>query len=136
MVRLKTRTVLWLWLCATCTPASAASYYLDPAGDDARTGTAPEQAWRTFDKVNSLTLQAGDRLHLRRGGRWEGTLSPRGSGTPENPIRLSAFGEGSRPLIDGGSRPAVLLGDQEGWTIEGLEATNRKDSGQDAIKVK
>lgn len=129
---------VWLtWPLLAFASLEAGDYYLDRrAGDDARSGKSADQAWITIEKVNALVLESGDRILLRRGDRWEGTVSPRGSGTPENPIRLSTFGEGPRPLVDGGSRPAVLLSDQGGWIIEGLEVTNRKDCGQDALKAR
>jgi len=124
-------------LLAYPTTLKAADYYLDPiGGDDARSGTSPDRAWASLEKVNALTLGPGDGVRLRRWGRWQGSLSPRGSGTPESPIRVSAYGEGARPVIDGGSGPAVLLTDQAGWIIEGLEVTNRKDCGQDALHAR
>jgi hypothetical protein len=119
-----------------CLPARAARYYLDAtAGNDARSGRAPAEAWRSLEKVNAAVFRAGDEILLKRGERWQGTLQPQGSGTPERPIRLGAYGEGPRPFLDGGPRPAVLIHNQDAWIIESLEVTNHKDSQQDALKV-
>jgi hypothetical protein len=105
------------------------------AGNDSRSGSSPGDAWRSLEKANAQVLRPGDALLLLRGGRWKGTLKPQGSGTPEQPIRLAAYGEGPRPLVDGGDRPAVLIHNQDAWVIEGLEVTNDKTSNQDALKV-
>jgi len=95
---------------ALCIPAQGARYYLDStAGDDARSGLSPAESWRSLNKANATTFRRGDELLLKRGGRWAGTLQPQGSGTPEQPIRLAAYGEGPRPFIDGGTGPAKLI---------------------------
>jgi hypothetical protein len=119
-----------------CLPARAARYYLDAtAGNDARSGQSPVEAWRSLEKVNATVFRPGDEILLKRGQRWQGTLQPQGSGTPEQPIRLGAYGEGARPFLDGGAAPAVLIHNQDAWIIESLEVTNHKDSHQDALKV-
>ncbi|HUU12605.1 MAG TPA: right-handed parallel beta-helix repeat-containing protein [Terriglobia bacterium] len=127
---------LILLLAGLALPAQGARYYLDSiAGDDAASGLSSDRAWKSLTKVNGATFQPGDEILLKRGGRWQGTLHPLGSGTAENPIRLGAYGEGPRPMIDGGAGPAVLIHNQDAWVIEGLEVTNNKDSNEDALKV-
>jgi hypothetical protein len=127
---------LLLFLAWAGMPAWASRYHVDSAsGDDSRSGLSPAEAWRSLEKVNAKTFQPGDEILLKRGGRWQGTLQPKGSGTPEKPIRLAAYGEEARPLIDGGSGPAVLIHNQDAWIIESLEVTNNKESKQDALKV-
>lgn len=128
--------VLLLFLARTATPVWAAHYHVDSAsGNDSRSGLSPAEAWRSLEKVNAQTFRPGDEILLKRGGRWHGTLHPLGSGTSAQPIRLAAYGEGARPIIDGGAGPAVLLYNQDAWIIESLEVTNNKDSKQDALKV-
>lgn len=134
------RIAAWLLVVALawpCTPAWGADYYIDSSsGDDTRSGMSPAEAWRSFKKVNGKVFQPDDRILMKRGGHWQGTLEPKGSGTAEKPIRLATYGEGPRPFIDGGSEPAVFIHDQDAWIIEGIEVTNSKDSGQDALKVR
>jgi len=116
--------------------ARATVYYLDSAsGDDSKTGTAPEKAWKSLAKASGTTFHPGDEILLKRGARWQGTLHPLGSGTLDKPIRIGAYGGGPRPFIDGGKGPAVLIYNQDAWIVEGLEVTNAKDSGEDALKV-
>lgn len=128
--------LLFLTLLVVCLPLRAARYYLDAtSGNDARSGLSPAQTWRSLERVNATVFQPGDEILLKRGERWQGTLEPQGSGTPEQPIRLGAYGEGARPFLDGGAGPAVLIHNQDAWIIESLEVTNRNDSKQDALKV-
>ena len=41
--------------------ALATDYYVSPNGNDNNTGTSPEAAWQTIDKVNSVSFGDGDR---------------------------------------------------------------------------
>ncbi|MBZ5564874.1 MAG: right-handed parallel beta-helix repeat-containing protein [Acidobacteriia bacterium] len=128
--------VLLPTLLLVCLPAHAARYYLDATnGSDARSGLAAAEAWQSLAKANATVFQPGDELLLKRGERWHGSLQPQGSGTPAKPIRLGTYGEGARPVIDGGAAPAVLIHNQDAWIIESLEVTNQKDSKQDALKI-
>jgi len=108
--------------------AQAATYYLDAGrGDDARTGTAPAQAWRSLEKVNSVELRPGDGVRLLAGGVWRGTLAPRGGGAPGRPVVIGAYGTGPRPRIEGTEADAVRLQNLPHVVLEGLEITNRGD---------
>lgn len=105
--------------------ATGAVYYVDSeGGDDANDGRSPERAWRSTDRVNAQTFEPGDAILLKRGGRWEGGLAPKGSGTAEEWITIGAYGEGARPYIDGLNRIGVSLTDQSYWVIQDLEVTN------------
>jgi hypothetical protein len=95
-------------------------------GKDANTGTGPETAWKSLDKVNTTTFRAGDIILLKAGSSWNGQLWPKGSGVSGRPIRVGKYGEGVKPTIhgDGLVEDAVLLKNQEYWEIEDLEVTN------------
>jgi acetyl esterase/lipase len=107
-------------------PAAAVDYYVDAAGgDDARAGTSPVLAWRSIGKVNATVFQPGDRIFLRSGGTWTGTLHPGGSGSEVKPIVLDRYGEGAAPVVNGnGAEAAMLLVNQEFWEVRNLEFTN------------
>jgi len=122
------------------TPAAAVgtTYYVDAvAGSDSAAGTTTGTAWRTLAKVNATTFSAGDVIQFKRGQTWTGQLHPLGSGSAGSPITIGAYGSGTaRPTIDGstvagglGMGAAVLLSNQQYWTITGLEVVN--DSGID-----
>lgn len=109
----------------------AGTYYVDASmGDDANSGTSPDQAWKTLEKVNSIQFKPGSSILLKKGENWTGKLSPKGSGTQELPNLLGSYGEGDqRPVINGGGceNGAVELSNQEYWEINGLEVTNYQD---------
>lgn len=95
-------------------------------GKDANTGTSPETAWKSLDKVNTTTFEAGDIILLKAGSSWNGQLWPKGSGVAGRPIRVGKYGQGIKPIIhgDGLVEDAVLLKNQQYWEIADLEITN------------
>ncbi|HET6381917.1 MAG TPA: right-handed parallel beta-helix repeat-containing protein [Armatimonadota bacterium] len=112
-------------------PANAASYYLDSvSGNDANTGLAPQQAWKTLAPVNARVFVPGDRILLRAGTTYTGQLAPRGCGAltagRPNPIVIDSYGDGPRPRIDGQGKvqSALYLNNVEYWTALHLEITN------------
>lgn len=106
----------------------AATYYLDSmSGDDSKhPGTSPTTAWQSLARANATTLQPGDKLLLKAGCTWTGQLHPKGSGNATNRITLDRYGEGPRPVIHGGGLAggAVLLRNQQFWSIRNLEVSN------------
>lgn len=59
------------------------TYVIDPVkGDDANPAGKP---WKTYGKLNSITLAPGDKV-LIEPGRQEETLKPSGGGTADNPV--------------------------------------------------
>lgn len=110
--------------------ASAATYYVDSvSGSDSNSGTGTSAAWKSLSKVNELIAQPGDRILLKRGGSWTGTLWPKGSGTSSAPIVIDNYGTGNLPLINGnGNEAAVYLYNQQYWEINNLEITNSNGS--------
>lgn len=112
-------------------PAAAASYYVSPRGDDSNPGTSPAEAWKTLARVNRHVFRPGEQLLFQRGARFAGQLAPQGSGTIVNgepvPITIGAFGEGSRPRLDGEGtcRDMILVRNVEFLEIKDLEVTNR-----------
>lgn len=118
-------TLLFL---AFLTTIHAATYHLDSiGGNDAARGDSPTEAWRSLEKVNGFTFQPGDRLLLKAGSSWTGQLHPKGSGSVGKVILLDRFGDGPKPIINGGgiAGGAVLLVNQEYWSINNLEVTNQ-----------
>ena len=117
-------------LCAA--PAAAAvgtagtAYYIDSidGSDETGDGLSPQTAWKSVP-VTACTLNAGDSVLFRRGGEYECTLTLTGSrGTASAPIRISAYGEGEKPLLTTGARTEVLrLFDCSFVTVSDLEIT-------------
>lgn len=111
-------------------------YYVDSIGGcDCNDGLAPEKAWKSLEKVNTITFLPGDEILFKAGCRFCGQLNPKGDGTSGQPIKISRYGEGDQPCIDGcgshGTREgnfvdgaAVLFYNQNYWEISDLEITN------------
>ncbi|MBQ2677254.1 MAG: discoidin domain-containing protein [Clostridia bacterium] len=111
------------------------TYYVDSlGGNDSNAGTSSSAAWKSLDKVNATTFKPGDNILFKKGGVWDGTLYPKGSGENGAPITISSYGDSlAMPLINGngeyflaGDRDdaAVYLYNQSYWTISNLEVTN------------
>ena len=73
---------------------SGTVYYVDADnGDDTNSGTSQSAAWQSLEKVNSITLQPGDAVLLKKGCIWTNTfLYPKGEGTASAPITISSYG--------------------------------------------
>lgn len=102
------------------------AFYVDSVvGDDTLPGTSVEKPWRTLERLSQERFQPGDTIRFRRGQTFPGTFAPVGSGTPNNPVVVTSFGAGGKPVLDGGGAlAAVLLHNVEGWELHGLEITN------------
>lgn len=75
------------------------TYYVDPDGDDANSGTSSAAAWKTLQRVNRHRFAPADRVLFKRGGDWQGELLVSAQGTAERPVVIGAFGEGAAPRI-------------------------------------
>lgn len=108
------------------------AYYLDSVrGDDSGPGSAA-CPWRTLQRVNRHAFGPGDRLFLRAGCRFEGQLTPHGSGAEGAPIKLDAYGAGPLPVIDIGAAygAGIRLDNQEYWEIRHIEITSGAPAGE------
>jgi hypothetical protein len=122
-----------LFACAweSARPAAARvegrTFYVDSRdGNDANDGTSREKAWKSLEKVDATVFHPGDQILLKSGCAWSGQLWPKGSGTERAPIRVSTYGVGVKPVINGDGKveDAVLLKNQEYWEISNIEVTN------------
>lgn len=106
---------------------AGAVYYVDSEnGDDNFSGLSAEKAWKSLTKAQNVVLQGGNKVLLKKGSSWKGSLSLKGSGTASNPITLGSYGEGNRPIIDGEGKvkAVVYLSNQSNWVIQDLELKN------------
>lgn len=78
--------------------ATGTKYYVSTSGSDENDGKSPETPIKTLQKASEITLEPGDGLFFKRGDTWKGEqLVIRSSGTKDNPIYVSAYGEGEKP---------------------------------------
>ena len=79
------------------------TYYLDASiGKTDGDGLTPDNAFDSLEDVNAKTFQPGDQILIKAGTQYTGTLWPKGSGREGYPIVIDMYGEGDKPLIDGG----------------------------------
>src|SRR5689334_1681511 len=111
-------TIAYLLLLPTIVCAGN-TYYVDPvSGNDTFTGKSIQNAWRSLEKVNTTTFLPGDKIYLKRGQTFEGSLLLKGSGTLNNVITLGAYGTGKRPvLISAGKDFSIQVMDASYWQI-------------------
>lgn len=106
-------------------PASAADYYLSPAGDDANPGTAPGSgAWQNISRANAHSFVPGDRLRFEGGQTFSGTVAfgADDTGTAANPILVGSYGSG-RATISAGSGNGLSIYNTTGFAISDLLLT-------------
>lgn len=106
--------LLSMFLFSACAGTAEKYYFSTSAGDDSRTAEqarSPATPWKSVNKLNSFfpNLQPGDSVLFNRGEVFDGSLSVTRSGTVNLPIILSAYGNGSKPVITG----LALLSDWE-----------------------
>lgn len=123
--------------------AAGNTYYVDASGgNDSNSGQSSTSAWKTLSKVNNTTFSAGDRILLKCGSTWTEPLWLKGSGSASNPIVVSSYGSGNKPVINaqtvasGALNASVYLYNQSYITIDGLEITNSTNSTDPKFCVK
>ncbi|WP_242067704.1 malectin domain-containing carbohydrate-binding protein [Cyclobacterium marinum] len=97
--------VILISLAMSISHGYAANYYIShEKGDDNRTSKEaqnPNTPWQSIDKINSIFnyLKPGDAILFNRGEVFYGTLHIKSSGTTTSPIKIGAYGSGSKPVI-------------------------------------
>lgn len=86
----------------------ASIYYIDAStGNDANTGLTQKNAWKTLDKANNFTFMAGDRILLKGGITFVGSLKLKSlQGKRVFPVIISSYGSG-RAIISSGDSAAI-----------------------------
>jgi hypothetical protein len=119
--------------------AAPVTYYVSPTGNDRAPGTSTRRPWRTLARVNRVRLRPGDRVLLRGGTFFGGTLRLGHSdgGSAARPVVISSFGTGRATILAGGA-PAIELHDLGGvrisnLTLVGSGATSNRGSGVQAV---
>ncbi len=120
---MKKLTISLLFILATIS-VFATNYYVDMSqGNDNWDGTSPATAFKTIEKVNDLTLYAGDFILFKRGEIWSGTrlFIEDIVATTNSNIVYAAYGTGAKPII------SSVLNHPHTWTNIGSniwKATN------------
>lgn len=120
-------TLAMIALPPTALPAQAAttSYYVDCSASTNGAGTQASP-WNSVAPVNSTTFGAGDQVHFKDGTTCYGQVTPHGSGAAGNPITMTSYGTGAKPIIDaaGAAGAVIRLLNVQQWEVSGLELRN------------
>ncbi len=110
-------------------------YFFDSVGgSDSNAGTSPTEAWRSLSKFNSTNFKPGEVVYFKRGSSWSGSMIIDTSGTRENPIVFTSYGDSgeaptfANPSTSGRLTNAIKI--TADWVIlEKVKVTNARLSG-------
>jgi len=114
--------------------ARQTAYYVSSSsGSDYNAGTQSEP-WKSLNKPSTFTLQPGDTLFFKRGELFLGQYVVNGSGTTTNPIVITAYGEGEKPILSGqvgaagggDYEEAVKIENVDNLVFDGIEVQNER----------
>ncbi|MGW7357981.1 right-handed parallel beta-helix repeat-containing protein [Streptomyces sp. NPDC054802] len=99
----------------------ARTYYVSPEGDDHNDGRSPDQAWRSLERADVRAFEPGDRLLLRGGGRFQGSLKlgEGEAGRADEPVVVGSYG-GGRATIVADNAPGISVHNTAGVEIREL----------------
>ena len=120
----KLSVILAVFLAAATLSAQDKTYFVSAQGNDSADGLSVATAWKSIEKVNSVTFLPGDRILFRKGDTFYGQIAVKGSGEEGRPITMSSYGEGSgRPVINLGSAEGagILMENVSHWEVYGME---------------
>ncbi|MGO8756502.1 MAG: right-handed parallel beta-helix repeat-containing protein [Terracidiphilus sp.] len=87
--------------------------------------------WNSLATAESHEFAPGDTAALARGTVCTGSFAPKGSGTQDHIVRLTAYGHGPRPRIvaPANARQILLLSNQQYWQIDSLDLSGASNYG-------
>ncbi len=104
-------------------PASGGpfTFYVSPDGDDENDGMSPEKPWRTLDHANTAKFRPGDRLRLKGGERFRGTvtLEEGEAGSAARPVVIESYGPGRATIAPRGTS-GITVHDTAGVEIRNI----------------
>ncbi|MBP3939561.1 MAG: hypothetical protein IK955_09145 [Clostridia bacterium] len=111
--------------------ASGMTYYIDSiSGNDENNGLTEASAWKTVNNIEALNLGPGDKVLFKSGGEYDCAITLNCSGTEDNPVVISSYGEGEKPHLNTDARDAVMkLFDCSYVTVSGFEITAHNGGG-------
>ena len=107
-------------------------YYVDSLeGSDQNCGTEPQSAFATAEKLREISLEPGDKILFKSGGIYEcNNLKICAAGSKDNPIVISSYSQGEKPLLFTNNNTEVLsVIDSSFIEISNLEITAPNGGG-------
>jgi Right handed beta helix region len=127
MLMKKTIFIFLLFVTDSFSSFSQTTYYLNSiSGNDNFSGKSERKAWKSLEKINAVTLKAGDKVLFSCGSNFVGMFNPKGSGEQGNPIIIDKFGNGAVPILSGNGlvEQTIYLYNNQYIEIKNLEITN------------
>ncbi|ANQ51740.1 T9SS type A sorting domain-containing protein [Flammeovirga sp. MY04] len=129
------RTLFLILASILCSAIYAEDYYLSSvSGSDTNAGTSANSPWKTLSKMNSIQLGPGDRVLFKSNETFRGEFIVNGSGAEGNPIIITSYGTGSKPIVTGqvgeagggDYMQAILVENNDNIVFDGLEIQNNR----------
>ncbi|MFY8127615.1 MAG: T9SS type A sorting domain-containing protein [Chitinophagaceae bacterium] len=95
------KKLFFLLLTIASFKAKATNYYLSNTGNDVNNGTSTTTPIKTINKLNTLTLIAGDTIFFKCGDTFRGQVNIIAAGNSASPIVFTSYGTGAKPIISG-----------------------------------
>ena len=97
------------------------TYYVSSTGDDKNSGLTPSDAWRSIEKVNSITVKPGDKVLFEGGKTFNGSLKfdSGDANGGSNAVTISSYGSG-RATIASGNAHGIDIYNTGGFRINNL----------------
>jgi len=96
--------LICLNVCCAFTPNTnevetlSTTFFIDSeSGDDLNSGLTASSAWRSLERIRQTDLFPGDEIRFKRGSDYTGCLIIKHSGTADNPILISDYGDNRMP---------------------------------------
>lgn len=100
----------------------ATNYYISSStGNDGNNGLSAGSAWKTIAKINGMNLNPGDTVLFKKGDIWRESLKVPSSGSAENYIVFTSYGNGDKPKIYGSDKASTWV--NSGGNVWHSEAT-------------
>lgn len=124
------------------TPAFSSNYYIsNSTGNDANAGTI-DAPFKTLAKISATELAPGDTAFFKRGDTFLGHYVVNGSGTENNPVVITAYAEGEKPILSGqvgeagggDYKEAILIQNEDNIVLDGLDVRNNRLVSRSGIK--
>jgi len=115
------------------------SYFVDSKnGSDNNSGFTENTAWKSLSKVSSSAFKPGDQIKFKKGERFDGHLVINSAGVKGNPIIITSYGSGDKPIItgevgasNGGDyQEAILVENNDNISFDGLEIQNERKTSR------
>ncbi|WP_430814977.1 T9SS type A sorting domain-containing protein [Carboxylicivirga sp. RSCT41] len=116
-------------------------YYVSSSeGDDGNNGSI-DAPFKTLQKISQVPLKPGNTVNFKCGDRFDGHFVVNGSGTNEEPITITYYGDGEKPIITGevgevaggDYQEAILVENQDNIIFDGLEINNERTANRTGV---